>query len=38
MEGFLEGCLGGKSEPVEDAFDGSSIEILYGKGYIGNLP
>jgi len=38
MEGFLEGCLGGKSEPVESAFDGSSIEILYGKGYIGNLP
>jgi dipeptidyl aminopeptidase/acylaminoacyl peptidase len=38
MEGFLEGCLGGKSEPINDAFDGSSIEILYGKGYIENLP
>ena len=37
MEGFLEGCLGGKSEPVNDAFDGSSIEILYGEGYIENL-
>lgn len=37
MEGFLEGCLGGESEPVNDAFDGSSIEILYGKGYIENI-
>lgn len=37
MEGFLESCLGGESEPVDDAFDGSTIEILYGKGYIGNL-
>ena len=37
MEGFLDGCLGGKSEPVDDAFDGSSIEILHGKGYIENL-
>ncbi|MEO1247461.1 MAG: S9 family peptidase [Pseudomonadota bacterium] len=37
MEGFLEGCLGGGSEPVDDAFDGSTIEILYGKGYIANL-
>ena len=37
MEGFLEGCLGGKSEPVNDAFEGSSIEILYGEGYIENL-
>ena len=38
MEGFLEECLGGTSEPVNDAFEGSSIEILYGRGYIGNLP
>ena len=38
MEGFLEGCLGGRSEPVDDAFEGSSIEILYGRGYIENLP
>ena len=37
MEGFLEGCLGGKSEPVNDAFEGSSIEILYGEGYIENI-
>jgi dipeptidyl aminopeptidase/acylaminoacyl peptidase len=38
MEGFLENCLGGTSEPVDDAFEGSTIEILYGKGYIKNLP
>ena len=38
MEGFLEGCLGGTSEPVNDAFEGSSIEILYGRGYVENLP
>jgi hypothetical protein len=37
MEGSLEGCLGDKSEPVNDAFDGSSIEILYGKGYVENI-
>ena len=30
MEGFLESCLGGRSEPVNDAFEGSTIEILYG--------
>jgi dipeptidyl aminopeptidase/acylaminoacyl peptidase len=38
MEGFLETCLGGTSEPVDDAFEGSTIEILYGKGYVKNLP
>ncbi len=38
MEGFLAQCLGGRAEDVEDAFDGSSIEILYGKGYVSNLP
>ena len=38
MEGFLESCLGGTSEPVDDAFEGSTIEILYGKGYVKNLP
>ena len=37
MEGFLDGCLGGESEPVNDAFEGSSIEILYGEGYIENI-
>ncbi len=38
MEGFLETCLGGTSEPVSDAFEGSTVEILYGKGYVKNLP
>ena len=38
MEGFLEGCLRGTSEPIKDAFEGSSIEILHGRGYIENLP
>ena len=38
MEGFLESCLGGTSEPVNDAFEGSTVEILYGQGYVKNLP
>lgn len=38
MEGFLAQCLGGRAEPVNDAFDGSTIQILYGQGYIANLP
>jgi len=38
MEGFLERCLGGRSEPVNDAFDGSTIEILHGAEHVSNLP
>ncbi len=38
MEGFLEGCLGGESEPVTDELEKSTAEILYGKGYVKNLP
>ncbi len=38
MEGFLAQCLGGRAEDVKNAFDGSTIEILYGKGYVSNLP
>ena len=38
MEGFLAQCLGGRAEDVKDAFDGSTIEILYGRGYVSNLP
>ncbi len=38
MEGFLAQCLGGRAEPVNDAFEGSTIEILHGRGYLGNLP
>ncbi len=38
MEGFLEGCLGGKSEAVTTEIQDSTAEILYGKGYVKNLP
>jgi len=38
MEAFRAQCLGGRAEPVNDAFDGSTIQILHGKGYIANLP
>ena len=38
MEGFLEGCLGGESEPVTTEIEDSTAEILYGKGYVKNLP
>jgi dipeptidyl aminopeptidase/acylaminoacyl peptidase len=38
MEGFLEGCLGGRSEPVVGNFEGSTIEILHGERYVENLP
>ena len=38
MEGFLEGCLGGTSEPVTDEIEKSTAELLYGKGYVKNLP
>jgi len=38
MEGFLAQCLGGRAEDVDDAFEGSTIEILHGAGYISNLP
>ncbi|WP_424983297.1 S9 family peptidase [Maritalea sp. S77] len=30
MEGFLAECLGGRAEPIGDAFKGSSAEILAG--------
>lgn len=30
MEGFLAECLGGRAEPISDAFKGSSAEILAG--------
>lgn len=38
MEGFLEGCLGGRSEPITGGFEGSTMEILHGKRYVENLP
>ncbi len=30
MEGFLAECLGGRAEPIGDAFKGSSAEVLAG--------
>jgi len=37
MEGFLAQCLDGRAEEVGDAFAGSTIEILHGREYVGNL-
>ena len=37
-EAFLAGCLGGRSEPVGDAFQGSSLEIRAGREHIPGLP
>jgi len=37
MEGFLSQCLGGRAEEVGEAFAGSTIEILHGREYVGNL-
>ena len=34
---FDEGIPAGFG-PYNDAFDGSTIQILYGQGYIANLP
>ncbi|MEM6709115.1 MAG: S9 family peptidase [Pseudomonadota bacterium] len=33
-EHFLAQCLGGRAEPIGDAFDGSSVEVLAGADYI----
>jgi dipeptidyl aminopeptidase/acylaminoacyl peptidase len=38
MEGFLAQCLGGRSEQVGDAFDGSTIDILHGGSYLSYIP
>jgi dipeptidyl aminopeptidase/acylaminoacyl peptidase len=36
-EVFLGQCLGGRSEPIGDALDGSSIRVPYGAGFIRGL-
>lgn len=36
-EGFLAQCLGGRAEAVGDAFEGSSVEILYGSEYVAGV-
>jgi len=38
MEGFLAQCLGGRSEKVGDAFDGSTIDVLHGGSYLSYIP
>ena len=37
MEGFLGECLGGRSEPFGNAFDGSTIQVLEGAEYVDGL-
>jgi dipeptidyl aminopeptidase/acylaminoacyl peptidase len=36
-EGFLSACLGGRQEPIGDAFAGSSLTVLEGEGHVGGL-
>jgi dipeptidyl aminopeptidase/acylaminoacyl peptidase len=38
MEGFLGQCLGGRTEKVGEAFEGSTIEVLHGGSYLSYLP
>ena len=37
-EGFLSSCLGGRVEPIDDDFNGSSITVPAGADVIENLP
>ena len=37
MEGFLGKCLGGRVQPIGDAFEGSSAEVLAGAEYVDGL-
>lgn len=37
MEGFLGTCLGGRTQPIGDSFEGSSAEILAGAEYVEGL-
>jgi dipeptidyl aminopeptidase/acylaminoacyl peptidase len=37
-EGFLSKCLGGRSEPIGNDFDGSSLKVGVGADYIQGLP
>jgi dipeptidyl aminopeptidase/acylaminoacyl peptidase len=37
MEGFLAECLGGRAEPIGDAFQGSTVQILHGADYVEGL-
>src|SRR5690606_10392498 len=37
-EAFLGRCLGGRVEPVGDAFDGATITVPHGAGFLPGLP
>jgi len=37
MEGFLSRCLGGRAQPIGEAFAGSSVEILHGDEFVNGL-
>ncbi|MFK7954815.1 MAG: alpha/beta fold hydrolase [Lysobacterales bacterium] len=37
MEGFLSRCLGGRAQPIGEAFAGSSVEVLHGDQYVDGL-
>ncbi|WP_211371728.1 S9 family peptidase [Marilutibacter maris] len=37
MEGFLGTCLGGRAQPIGDAFEGSSAEVLAGAEHVEGL-
>ena len=36
-ENFLHTCLGGRAEPIGDAFKGSTIQVLNGADYVSGL-
>ncbi|MEO0998040.1 MAG: S9 family peptidase [Pseudomonadota bacterium] len=38
MEGFLAECLGGRAEPIGEAFEDSTIQVLHGPDYVDGLP
>jgi hypothetical protein len=37
MEGFLAQCLGGRVEPIGEAFAGSSVQVLHGADVVPGL-
>jgi hypothetical protein len=37
MEGFLAECLGGRAEPIGNAFEGSTVQVLHGADYVDGL-
>lgn len=37
MEGFLSECLGGQAQPIGNAFDGSTVQVLHGADYVAGV-